>query len=336
MCCFTYSFCFTLLLENSPGTQRGCKSSLGQPAAQAQCRTVCGVHSICVTRATPTTTRAPLPVNPPPPLALLTPPPPPHPTPPPLFLLLSRPLPLTAAHRCNWQVNASGNVVYDSHVAQAEHVTDYRTWVSGVTAEHLVGAPSLAAVQADVAALLKGRTLVGHGLSKDLRVLMLSHPRKDIRDTAKCARRHGRMCLLACLQHIHIPHLLQPPSCAPLCGRQRISQHEPSKALAGCPPCMQVPTLYVQPWWKAPAARAAAPGRPGARHCHPGWLPQLCRRRTCCAVPLSEAFGYVGARPSLAWRNAQSAYGESRCRGLFKQRLQAQAGRCSTKGSGFT
>jgi hypothetical protein len=30
-----------------------------------------------------------------------------------------------------------------------------------------------------------GRVLVGHSLNKDLRVLMLSHPHKDIRDTAK-------------------------------------------------------------------------------------------------------------------------------------------------------
>jgi RNA exonuclease 4 len=36
-----------------------------------------------------------------------------------------------------------------------------------------------------VAELLDGRVLVGHNLTKDLAVLMLSHPRKDIRDTAK-------------------------------------------------------------------------------------------------------------------------------------------------------
>jgi RNA exonuclease 4 len=60
-----------------------------------------------------------------------------------------------------------------------------RTWVSGVTAESLQGAPELAEVQKAAADLLQARTLVGHGLSKDLRVLMLSHPRKAIRDTAK-------------------------------------------------------------------------------------------------------------------------------------------------------
>lgn len=36
-----------------------------------------------------------------------------------------------------------------------------------------------------VAAMAAGRVLVGHQLSKDLKVLLLSHPRKDLRDTAR-------------------------------------------------------------------------------------------------------------------------------------------------------
>lgn len=36
-----------------------------------------------------------------------------------------------------------------------------------------------------MAELLKGRILVGHALKNDLDVLMLSHPRQMIRDTAK-------------------------------------------------------------------------------------------------------------------------------------------------------
>jgi hypothetical protein len=48
------------------------------------------------------------------------------------------------------QVNAAGNVLLDTFVAQKESVTDYRTWVSGVTPQHLVGAPSLEDVQKQV------------------------------------------------------------------------------------------------------------------------------------------------------------------------------------------
>jgi RNA exonuclease 4 len=33
--------------------------------------------------------------------------------------------------------------------------------------------------------MLQGRVLVGHSLSKDMKVLMLGHPRRDVRDTAK-------------------------------------------------------------------------------------------------------------------------------------------------------
>lgn len=48
------------------------------------------------------------------------------------------------------QVNAAGNVLLDTFVAQKETVTDFRTWVSGVTPQHLVGAPSLEDVQKQV------------------------------------------------------------------------------------------------------------------------------------------------------------------------------------------
>lgn len=64
-------------------------------------------------------------------------------------------------------------------------MTDYRTWVSGITPANLQGAPDISQVQGDVTELLQGRVLVGHGLKKDLSVLMLSHPRKNMRDTAK-------------------------------------------------------------------------------------------------------------------------------------------------------
>lgn len=82
-------------------------------------------------------------------------------------------------------VNASGSVVLDTHVRPSQPVTDYRTEVSGVSARHLVGAPGLEDVQARVAALLSGRILVGHALKNDLKALLLSHPRKLVRDTAR-------------------------------------------------------------------------------------------------------------------------------------------------------
>jgi RNA exonuclease 4 len=82
-------------------------------------------------------------------------------------------------------VNASGHAVLDTHVQPHQEVVDYRTAVSGVRPHHLVGAPSLSEVQTTVAGLLHGRLLVGHALKNDLKALMLSHPRRLLRDTAR-------------------------------------------------------------------------------------------------------------------------------------------------------
>jgi len=48
--------------------------------------------------------------------------------------------------------------------------------------------PPVVCVCCQVCELLTGRVVVGHSLNKDLKVLLLSHPRKDIRDTARWAR----------------------------------------------------------------------------------------------------------------------------------------------------
>lgn len=81
-------------------------------------------------------------------------------------------------------VNEHGNVVLDSWVRPGVEVTDYRTAVSGVRPRDLASAPPLSAVQPRVAQLLAGRVLVGHALKNDLKALLLSHPRRLLRDTA--------------------------------------------------------------------------------------------------------------------------------------------------------
>eukprot|EP00976_Prorocentrum_cordatum_P108356 1194826-Prorocentrum_minimum.AAC.5 len=64
-------------------------------------------------------------------------------------------------------------------------VIDYRTPLSGINSQNLVGAPSLSEVVARVRPLLQGRILVGHSVRKDLRALGISHPERDIRDTSE-------------------------------------------------------------------------------------------------------------------------------------------------------
>lgn len=82
-------------------------------------------------------------------------------------------------------VDFHGRQVYDSYVRPQERVVDWRTRISGIAPKHMATAREFADVQAEVAQLLHGRILVGHDLKHDLDVLILDHPRKDIRDTAK-------------------------------------------------------------------------------------------------------------------------------------------------------
>ena len=83
-------------------------------------------------------------------------------------------------------VDFDGNKIYDKFVRPPGVVTDFRTKWSGVRRKDLRKgeAISLEECQNDVAALIKNKILIGHALKNDLDVLMLSHPRKMIRDTA--------------------------------------------------------------------------------------------------------------------------------------------------------
>ncbi|PYI28381.1 Nop53-domain-containing protein [Aspergillus indologenus CBS 114.80] len=82
-------------------------------------------------------------------------------------------------------VNFNGEQIYDSYVRPKEMVTDWRTHVSGILPKHMTNARSLEQVQQEVTEILSGRILVGHAVSNDLDALLLSHPKRDIRDTSK-------------------------------------------------------------------------------------------------------------------------------------------------------
>jgi RNA exonuclease 4 len=81
----------------------------------------------------------------------------------------------------------SGGVILDTFVKCPSRVTDFRTWVSGVTAKHLQSDKAMEVIDCrqKVAGLLRGKILVGHALKNDLDALLLQHPKQDIRDTAK-------------------------------------------------------------------------------------------------------------------------------------------------------
>ncbi len=86
-------------------------------------------------------------------------------------------------------VDAEGRIVYTAYVRPpaGARIFDYRTEFSGITPEilHDPHNPSFARVQADVAALIRGKIVVGHALENDFRALRLAHPPEDIRNTTK-------------------------------------------------------------------------------------------------------------------------------------------------------
>ncbi|XP_055372974.1 uncharacterized protein LOC129606605 [Condylostylus longicornis] len=82
-------------------------------------------------------------------------------------------------------VNQKGEVLLDKFVKPIEPVTDYRTEVSGIRPHDIQNAENFLKVQHEVLKIIEGNILVGHSIAKDLSVLRIKHPHKNIRDTAK-------------------------------------------------------------------------------------------------------------------------------------------------------
>ncbi|XP_055905187.1 RNA exonuclease 4 [Eupeodes corollae] len=82
-------------------------------------------------------------------------------------------------------VKKSGEVIMDKFVKPREHVTDYRTSVSGIRPQDIEHGEQFEKVQNEVITTLQGKILVGHGIYNDLAVLSIKHPSSNIRDTAR-------------------------------------------------------------------------------------------------------------------------------------------------------
>uniref|UniRef100_A0A3Q2Q6L3 RNA exonuclease 4 n=1 Tax=Fundulus heteroclitus TaxID=8078 RepID=A0A3Q2Q6L3_FUNHE len=82
-------------------------------------------------------------------------------------------------------VNMFGKCIYDKYVKATEEVTDYRTAVSGIRPEDIKDGEDIRTVQKEVGDILQGRIVVGHAIHNDLKILLLDHPKKMIRDTQK-------------------------------------------------------------------------------------------------------------------------------------------------------
>ena len=88
-------------------------------------------------------------------------------------------------------VNAYGHILMDKYVIPEGSVTNYRTWVSGVTANHLKpenGAIPFKEAKQMAHKILKNKIIVGHSIKHDFDVIELpesDRPKEKIRDLIK-------------------------------------------------------------------------------------------------------------------------------------------------------
>lgn len=84
-------------------------------------------------------------------------------------------------------VNWEGDCLLDTFVRVAEHVTDYRTFVSGIREEDLTSddAMDLDDCRREVCNIVAGKVVVGHALRNDFRALGITHPWFMVRDSAR-------------------------------------------------------------------------------------------------------------------------------------------------------
>jgi DNA polymerase III epsilon subunit-like protein len=83
-------------------------------------------------------------------------------------------------------VDINGKEIYHSYVKPDQYVTDYRTFVSGITPQILKEkGQSLYKVRQKVKDLLEGKIIVGHGLQNDLLALGLDIPKSHRWDTTE-------------------------------------------------------------------------------------------------------------------------------------------------------
>ena len=90
----------------------------------------------------------------------------------------------SALARCSI-VDYEGDILYDVYVKPNKPITDYRTQWSGIRPKHMAHAISFRSARKRVKRIIKNRTLVGHALQFDLKVLKLKHYPDLIRDTSK-------------------------------------------------------------------------------------------------------------------------------------------------------
>ena len=116
-------------------------------------------------------------------------------------------------------VNYNGHVLYDKYVRPAGRITDFRTWVSGITPAHLKesnGAISFSEAKKNSHRILKDKIIVGHSIHHDFKALeyegMQDTENKRVRDLThfpKYKNQFGQIMSLKNLSSLHLGRTIQ-------------------------------------------------------------------------------------------------------------------------------
>lgn len=79
-------------------------------------------------------------------------------------------------------VNYNGHILMDTFVKPKGNITNYRTWVSGVTPEHMENAMSYDEAREKALSILKGKIIIGHSLKHDFKSLNWEPLQQNVRD----------------------------------------------------------------------------------------------------------------------------------------------------------
>ena len=92
-------------------------------------------------------------------------------------------------------VNYNGHVLFDEFFKPRGKVTNYLTWVSGITYENTKNASYYSDLKSKVMRIFKDKIIVGHSIHNDFKVLFYYPDESKVRDISKISilKRNGKL-----------------------------------------------------------------------------------------------------------------------------------------------